>query len=116
MKINLTGKSSVTIDGKSFVGRSITINGDKVFVDGVQQEGSLIGDVNVTIAGNVETIELSSGKVEVQGSAGSVHTQSGDVVCGNIAGSASTMSGDIHCGNISGNASTMSGDIYRNNN
>ncbi len=110
MKIN-TGGSSVTIDGRTFTGRSISITGDKVVIDGVEQEGTLVGPVNITVNGNAESVETTSGKVEVTGSAGRVKTMSGDVHCSNVTGDVGTMSGDVTCGTIGGSVKTMSGDI-----
>lgn len=110
MKIN-TGGSSVTIDGRTFTGRSISITGDKVVVDGVEQDGSLVGPVSVTVNGNAESVETGSGSVTVTGGAGRIKTMSGDVHCGAVAGDVGTMSGDVTCGPITGNVKTMSGDI-----
>lgn len=110
MKIN-TGGSSVTIDGRTFKGRSISINGDKVVIDGVEQEGTLVGPVSVVVNGNADSVETGSGKVEITGSAGRVKTMSGDVRCGDVHGDVGTMSGDVTCSSITGNVKTMSGDI-----
>lgn len=77
-------KGSVTIDGRSFSGRSISIDGDVVVVDGVVQQGSLVGPVK---------------------------TMSGDVRCNDVHGDVGTMSGDVTCNTITGNVKTMSGDI-----
>jgi DUF4097 and DUF4098 domain-containing protein YvlB len=110
MKIN-TGGSSVTIDGRTFTGRSISINGDKVVIDGVEQAGTLVGPISVTVNGNAESVETGSGKVEITGTAGRVKTMSGDVRCGDVHGDVGTMSGDVTCSTISGSVKTMSGDI-----
>jgi hypothetical protein len=110
MKIN-TGGSSVTIDGRTFTGKSISINGDKVVIDGVEQAGSLVGPVSVTVNGNADSVETTSGKVEVTGTVGRVKTMSGAVRCGDVRGDVGTMSGDVTCGSVAGNAKTMSGDI-----
>jgi len=110
MKIN-TGGSSITIGGRTFTGRSVSIIGDKVVIDGIQQEGALVGPISVTVNGNADSVETGSGKVEVIGYAGRVKTMSGDVHCGDVQGDVGTMSGDITCGAIAGTAKTMSGDI-----
>lgn len=110
MKIR-SSNSSVTIDGKTFTGRSVTINGDKVIVDGVEQPGTLVGPINVTVNGSAESVETTSGTVTVTGSADRVKTMSGDVHCGDVSGDVGTMSGDVTCGPITGSVKTMSGDI-----
>lgn len=112
--MNVTMKNgSVVIDGKSFSGNTVSINGDRVVVDGVVQEGSLVGHVSVTINGDVEHFEIGSGMVRIRGDVrGDVKAHSGDVdVEGTVMGAASTMSGDIEAEVIQGNCSTMSGDI-----
>ncbi len=110
MKI-FTGGSSVTIDGRTFSARSISINGDKVVVDGVEQTGTLVGPISVVVNGNADSVETTSGKVQVDGTAGRIKTMSGDVRCGDVQGDVGTMSGDVTCGAIAGNVKTMSGDI-----
>lgn len=111
MKIKIGGGSTVSINGQVFSGRNISINGDKVIIDGVEQKQSLAGPITVIVNGDAESVETSSGSVEVKGSAGRVKTMSGNVRCGDVSGDASTMSGGINCQAIAGNAKTMSGDI-----
>lgn len=110
MKINTSG-SSVTINGQVFNGRSISITGDKVVIDGVVQSTSLVGPINVVVNGNADSVETIDGKVEVTGSVGRIKTMSGDVHCADVSGDVGTMSGDVICHNVAGNAKTMSGDI-----
>lgn len=112
MKINSRTGSSVTIDGKTFHGNSIFITGKgKVVVDGVEQDGDLVGPVSVTVNGDAESIDGSFTDVTVTGSAGSVKTMAGDVKCGDVRGNVHTMSGDITCGKVGGSVTTMSGDV-----
>lgn len=111
MNINLKGTGNVTIDGKSFTGGNIQINGNKVIVDGVVQDGELIGDIKVTVHGDVERLQTGSGRVFAQG-VGIIQTGSGDVKCGNVSGSVQTGSGDVKCENVSGSIKTGSGDVY----
>jgi hypothetical protein len=103
----------VVIDGREFhVDGSISIEGDgTVIVDGVVQDGKLVGPVSVVVHGSADHVETTSGRVEIQGQAGSIKTMSGDVRCGNVTGSVSTMSGDVTATAIHGGASSMSGDI-----
>lgn len=54
IKMLMKGSSSISIDGRDFVGRSITINGDKVVIDGVEQAGSLTGPVSITLHGDAD--------------------------------------------------------------
>lgn len=111
MKVTLSGGGTVTIDGRTLTGRHFSIEGDRVIVDGVVQGGSLVGPITVTVNGNAEQVETSSGNVDVSGSVGRLKTVSGDICCGDVTGDVSTTSGDIECGAITGNVRTVSGDI-----
>lgn len=104
--------SRVNIDGRDFTGgRTVVINDNEVWIDGVKQDGTLTGPVSITVHGDVDLIDGPAAQVEVAGTCGTVKTMSGDVRCGNVAGDVGTMSGDVTCGKVSGNVKTMSGDI-----
>jgi len=110
MNINMSGSGRVVIDGKEFTGNNIQIRNNKVIVDGKTQDGELVGDVNVTVHGDVELLENGAGDV----TAHNVHelsTGSGDVKCGDVSGSIKTGSGDVVCGKVSGSIRTGSGDV-----
>lgn len=110
MKIK-TGGSSVTINGQTFAGRTISIIGDRIVIDGIESGDSLVGPISVVVNGSAESVETTSGNVEVTGSVGRIKTMSGDVHCADVSGDVGTMSGDVICQKIVGNAKTMSGDI-----
>ena len=101
---------TVTIDGKVFNGSNISISNNKVIIDGVAQEGELVGDVNVVVHGDVQSLSNNCGKVEAK-NVGNLKTVSGDVNCGNISGGVQTVSGDVNCGDIKGSVKTVSGDV-----
>jgi hypothetical protein len=101
MNINLNN-GKVTINGETYTGNNIKIDGDKVIIDGVQQSKSLVGDITVNIEDHVENLELNSGTVNAN-NVGSIETGSGDVRCGNVLGNVRTGSGDVRCGNVLGN-------------
>lgn len=105
--------SSVTINGKTYTGKNIHINGDKVIIDGVVQDGvALVGPITVTVNGDVESLRTTSGDITVNGSTGSIQSTSGDVeVKGDVVGNVQTVSGDVSCKKIEGDARTVSGDI-----
>ncbi|BBI61734.1 hypothetical protein [Vreelandella sulfidaeris] len=107
------GKSRIIIDGRDFVGSSVSIDArGKVVVDGVSQSDTLIGDIQITVNGDVERLDTASGDVEVTGNVGQVTTVSGDVeVSENVLGNVKTVSGDVDCNAIGGSVSTVSGDV-----
>lgn len=111
MNFNMKAGGRIVIDGREFTGSSISIVNGKVTVDGVVQDGELVGDVKIDVYGDVVKLDAGSGNVTVSGTCGQVSTMSGNVQCGDVHGNVKTMSGDVTCGAISGGASTMSGDI-----
>lgn len=85
---------NVAIDGKSFTGRNVVINGDQVIVDGEVQSGSLVGKITVTVHGDVEQLTTTYGDVNAT-TVSNIKTVSGDVDCPKILGEVNTISGDI---------------------
>lgn len=110
MKIIMKSSGRVTIDEREFIGRNISMIGNRVIVDGITQEGELIGDVNIQVFGNAEYIENTSGQVNVSGNSGNIKTVSGAVTVSGDADDISTVSGNV-ASKICGNVKTISGDI-----
>jgi hypothetical protein len=110
LNITTNSTSEVQVNGKSFFGRSVVINGSSVVIDG-KAVSDLEPNIKVEVFGSCESVNTTSGYVHIKEAAQQVKTMSGDVVCGNIFGNVSTMSGDVKCNDISGSVSTMSGDI-----
>ncbi|QVG64356.1 hypothetical protein Bestia_00123 [Acinetobacter phage Bestia] len=110
--VSMSG-GSVNVNGKTYTGKNIQINGDQVIIDGVVQEGApLVGPINVTVNGDVESLRTVSGDITVNGSTGSIQSTSGDVeVKGDVVGNVQTVSGDVLCKKVEGDARTVSGDI-----
>lgn len=104
------GGGSLNIDGKTFSGSNICINGNKVIVDGVEQEGELVGDINITVNGDVESIENTNGFVKAL-NVGKVKTTNGDVTCDSVSGNVSTTNGEVRCKKITGDVDAVNGDI-----
>lgn len=102
---------TITIDGKTFSGKSVRIDGNKVVVDGVVQEGDLVGDISVVVNGDCETVETSNANVTVKGTVGSVRTTNGEVACGSVGGDVGSTNGNITCGQVAGGVKTINGNI-----
>lgn len=121
---------SITINGKTYNGNSVSIVNGRVYIDGKEslpgEEGK---EINIVVTGNIENLEVDacqkilvtgnvgkvktvSGDVDVNGNiTGDVQTTSGDIECEKIDGSIQTTSGDVSCGNVGGSVKTLSGDI-----
>jgi DUF4097 and DUF4098 domain-containing protein YvlB len=110
-------KSTVTINGKTYVGNNITISANgNVIIDGKETGQCDDRQISIEVVGDVGRIETASGDVKVSGNCGSVKTASGDVEVGNnVSGDISAVSGDIDVrGAVGGSCNTVSGDISHN--
>lgn len=87
---------TITIGDTPITGRSISIQNDVAYVDGVKQV-MLAGPINIVIHGNVANVKTMSGSVEVHGNCAQVKTMSGNINCENVHGPASSMSGNVNC-------------------
>jgi len=107
--------ASVTIDGRPFSGSRIQITGDgHVLIDGVPQEGTLHGKVEIhVIEGAIENLEVEGdvhcGIVSANVDAG------GSVTCGNVGGYVDAGS-SVTCGTVGGyvdaGGSVTAGDVH----
>ena len=104
--------NSIQINGVTMIGgRSITVKGGKVIIDG-QDVTPDAKTINISVTGHVEMLSVDHAeKVEVTGTCGSVKTMSGNVACEAVNGPVKTMSGNVIAGTITGASSTMSGSI-----
>jgi hypothetical protein len=110
----LFGKSklgNVSINGKNYQGKNITITDSSVIIDGVVQGDRLIGPINIEVNGGVNKLDTASGDVTVNGTCGSINTASGNVSCGDVLCDINTASGDVSCRDVGGNVTTVSGDL-----
>ena len=103
-------KNKVTVDGVDY---SYEYDNLKIEITGDVTSLNVIACQSLSVTGNVEDIETTSGDVSVTGDIdGNITTVSGDIEkAGNIAGRVETVSGDIECGDIGGSVSTVSGDV-----
>lgn len=109
-----SNKGQVSINGVVYTGNNITIVNGKVIEDGEIKSEISEPVIDVSILGDVGSIEASAGQIDVTGNVNNISTQSGDVYCENVNGSISTMSGDVNAEHVAGNVNTMSGDINYN--
>jgi len=90
-----------TIDGRTFVGSRIEIDGrGNVEIDGVEQEGTLQGRVEIhVIEGVIETLE-AGGNVHCGAVQGDIDA-GGNVTCGNVGGDVDA-GGNVTSGDVAG--------------
>jgi len=112
-KFKGSGKSTISINGKSYVGNNVTVAGNKVYIDGKLSDGEESKEITIIVDGNIDKLDVDvANQIRVNGDVKSLKTTSGDVeVYGNVDGNVKTMSGDVECKSIAGDVETMSGDI-----
>ena len=108
--------SSVTINGKTYIGNNIIVSNGKIMID----EKNVTSDdkvINITVNGNIDSLKVDTcNKLELIGNVTNINTVSGDVdINGDVNGSIQTVSGDVKCKNVGGSINTLSGDINHNN-
>jgi len=107
---------TVHINGKSYPGNNVTMINRKVFIDGKEIIGEETEkEILFKIQGNLESLEIESGSVEVSGDVGTLEITSGNVkISGDVKGSVDLTSGNIKVqGKIEGNASVSCGNIKK---
>lgn len=102
--MNIFGKGSrVSINGKTYVGNNININGNQVYIDGeLQDDLDDTKKIEVSILSNVEKI-VSEESIYIKGNVkGNVEAKA-SVNCDDITGNVSA-GASVNCDNIHGNA------------
>ena len=103
----------ININGKVYYGNNVTINNNKVYIDGKLQDTGEDKQINIVVEGDVTELKVDAcNEVKILGNSGSISTVSGDVnIKGGVSGNVTTVSGDVSCGSIGGSVKTVSGDI-----
>jgi hypothetical protein len=112
----ISSSGSINVNGKSYKGNNIQINGDRVIIDGEVQEGSLSGpEVTIIVEGDCGDISTEFGDITVKGTSKDVKTHNGQVtVGGNISGNVKTHNGNVKVsGSINGDCKTHNGNISK---
>lgn len=112
--INVTHNGGcINVNGQKYTGSTISIIGNKVFVDGKDQTPDA-KDIRIEVVGDIQELEVDyANSILVEGNVGNIKSGSGDVsVDGNVTGNVTTGSGDVDCDNIiAGHVYTGSGDV-----
>ena len=93
--------STITINGKTYSGKSVNIINGEVIIDGVKQTGDkLQGVVKVEITGDPASVDCDA-PVTVKGNVKGNVIADGPVTCGDVSGDVDA-AGPVTCGNVSG--------------
>ena len=96
-QVNINGRT-IRIQGNG----SICIRDGAIYVDGVQQDCNLEGNVTIVVEGNCLDIS-TPGNVEVRGSCKNIDCGGSATIHGDVIGNVDA-GGSIHCGNVQGDA------------
>lgn len=104
----------ITLNGKQYTGKSITVKNGEITIDGKKVTPNT-KEIYISVDGSVEKLDIDScDEIKIVGSVMNITSISGDVkIEGQVLGNVSNVSGDILCTEIHGNASTVSGDINK---
>jgi len=105
----------VIINNKSYIGKSISINNNKIIVDGIDVTPES-KEINIQVNGNIENLSVDyCNQINVVGDVENIKSTSGNVNCKNVKNSIQTTSGDVECeGDCNGNILTTSGKVKAN--
>lgn len=93
--------STITINGRSYSGSSVSIVGDRVIIDGVLQNGDrLSGVISIEVTGDLADLTTDA-SATVTGDVRGNLSAGGSVTCGAVGG-ALNAGGSVSCGSISG--------------
>ncbi len=115
--VSRTGGSTVTVNGKSWSGNSVSVVNNRIFVDGKEVDNEndvkkIYTPVTIKVSGDCETVESQNGNITIEGSAGSAESTNGEItVEGDVTGSVKTTNGNVFANCIRGGVKTVNGDI-----
>ena len=110
-------KSKITINGRTFQGDNIAMNGNDIMIDGKAvydaSKESNPAPINITVEGNVRSLNIPQCEnIEVMGDVDDLETMNGNVrVGGNVNGDVETMNGNVKAHTIKGDVETFNGDV-----
>ena len=119
----------IRVNGKSYYGNNVTIIGNKVIIDGVDQTPDA-KEISIQVEGNIHNLSVDYAKsIIISGDVVTLKSDSGDVSCRNVGiggvntgsgsvevensilGDVNTGSGSVKAGTIAGSVKTGSGNI-----
>lgn len=100
----------IRINNISYVGSSITMNGNKIIIDG-KDVSTDSKEIIIHIEGDINDLSVDNcDAIDVKGNVGNLVTKNGNVdVTGNVTGNVESKNGNINCGNVSGSVETKNG-------
>lgn len=112
----ISGSGTVTINGKTYT----NVKGNMVITDkGIYVDGKPLEEykepfvVNLTIQGNVESVNCENNDIHIEGEVGDATAKNGNItIKGNVKGNVDSKNGNITiAGSVSGDVTSKNGNI-----
>lgn len=105
----------LTINGCRFNGESISINKNKILIDGEDVTPDT-KEINIVFESDINKLTVADcNSIHITGDCGALQSLNGDIdVFGDVVGNISTVHGDVDCGDVLGKVKTKRGNVYIN--
>jgi hypothetical protein len=101
----------IKINGKEYKGNNVVVQNNRVIIDG-EDVTPKEKEINISVEGNIETLKVDeANQITVNGEVGTLDSINGKVKCGNVKGHVATVNGDVEAGYVEGGVSTVNGDV-----
>lgn len=101
----------IVVNNKSYIGKSVTISGSKVIVDGVDVTPDS-KEISISIQGDIDNLTVDYCKeIKIEGNVNTINNGSGDITCSTVFNGVKSGSGDVESDTIEGDVTTGSGDV-----
>lgn len=113
--------ANININGKSFQGDNISVNGSRILIDGKSvydgEEESKLGPISINVEGEIDSLDVPVvEELNVYGNVNDLETMNGNVaVEGDIFGDVETFNGNVKARTIKGDVETFNGDVTMGN-
>lgn len=109
---NVTSKSTISVNGRTFQGNTVSIVNGDIIVDGKKVDSPDEKEITITITGNVKELHLDSGTINLEGDVGDLHVAHGKVgIQGDVKGGANIKHGNLECDNIFADVEVTHGNV-----
>lgn len=103
--------AKISIGGRTFTGNNVSILNGVVIVDGVQQDGTLTGQVELKIEGTLDSLTTDA-SVNMKGQINGNVEAGGSVRCDDVGGNVNA-GGSVRCDDVGGSVNA-GGSVHHN--
>ena len=108
----------VTINGKNYKGKNVSIINNKVYIDGKEAtiEDNDSKEIKISIEGDIHTLDVDyCEEINISGSCAFATSKNGNfIINGEVRGNVESKNGNIICKGVLGDVNTKNGNIIQN--